>query len=111
MLWQIATRLIDRRYPQRSACRNRSGRSLPKTGKFTAAAGAFNELASHFPGLGAWRPTPESRESTPWQAFSERPALRSAWLGRKDSNLEMANWKSDALAVREEPQNPFSLNS
>ena len=38
--------------------------------------------------------------------FSER---RTAWLGREDLNLDMANCNRMLSPVREEPQNLFSL--
>jgi hypothetical protein len=33
--------------------------------------------------------------------------LGTAWLGRADSNLDMANWKSDALACLRGAAQPF----
>jgi hypothetical protein len=42
------------------------------------------------------------RKARIWRAFliKERKFSKNknAWLGREDSNLDMANWKSDALA-------------
>ena len=35
-------------------------------------------------------------------------SCRTAWLGREDSNLEMANWKSGALACPREDAEPLS---
>ena len=34
---------------------------------------------------------------------------QTGWLGREDSNLDVANWNRMLSAVREEPQNLFSL--
>lgn len=35
--------------------------------------------------------------------------LMASWLGREDSNLDMANWTRMLSPVREEPQNRFSV--
>jgi hypothetical protein len=34
---------------------------------------------------------------------------QTAWLGREESNLEIANWKSDAFACPREDAEPLSV--
>jgi hypothetical protein len=52
------------------------------------------------------------RDSGPFSRLLGTLAGRTnAWLGRKDSNLDMANWNRMLSPVREEPQNLFSLKS
>jgi hypothetical protein len=49
-----------------------------------------------------------------WQAFSAidsaiSSAHRTAWLGRENPNLDMADWKSDALACPKRAAEPVSV--
>ena len=52
------------------------------------------------------------RKARIWRAFliKERKFSenKNAWLGREDSNLDMANWNRMLLPVREESQNLIS---
>jgi hypothetical protein len=61
---------------------------------------------------------PQVRRTGSLKVESEWPILAflvsldqrgNAWLGREDSNLDMANWNRMLSPVREEPQNLFSL--
>jgi hypothetical protein len=90
-----------------------SDESLPKTGIFAVVTRDFARNGLVVLQFGSPETGAELQKPANCGLFSSLRGpnfgLKTAWLAREDSNLDMANWNRTLSAVREEPQNLLSL--
>jgi hypothetical protein len=79
-----------------------SGENLCNTGISADRAGDFRQFRSQDWETGSLETKSNARKAGIFGPVRRRLRIvgsrRTAWLGPEDSNLEMANWKSDAIA-------------